>query len=75
MNEANEAVREAARDLTVEILGALGVKPEEMDSYFGEGSAGSAIELRLTQFASAILEQGKPKPSPKATAKSFGDVG
>ena len=59
MNEANEAVREAARDLTVEILGALGIKPQEMDSYFGEGSAGAAIELRLIRFAGAILEQAK----------------
>jgi hypothetical protein len=71
MNEANETVREAARDLTVELLGALGIKPEELDSCFGEGSTGAAIELRLTQFASAILEQGKTKPPPKAR----GDVG
>ncbi|MFZ1936815.1 MAG: hypothetical protein WCB27_07755, partial [Thermoguttaceae bacterium] len=42
--------------LTVEILGALGIKPQEMDSYFGEGSAGAAIELRLIRFAGAILE-------------------
>ncbi|MGB7734474.1 MAG: hypothetical protein WBL72_12290, partial [Thermoguttaceae bacterium] len=41
--------------LTVEILGALGIKPQEMDSYFGEGSAGAAIELRLIRFAGAIL--------------------
>ncbi len=61
MNEANKAVREAARDLVVEILGAIGIKPQDMDSYFGEGSAGAAIELRLTQFAGAILEQAKPK--------------
>jgi hypothetical protein len=60
MNEANEAVREAARDLTLEILGAIGIKSQEMESYFGEGSAGAAIELRLTQFAGAILEQAKP---------------
>jgi len=63
MNEANKEVREAARDLVVEILGAIGIKPQDMDSYFGEGSAGAAIELRLTQFAGAILEQAKPKPS------------
>jgi hypothetical protein len=68
MNEANNAVREAARDVVVEILGALGIKPQEMESYFGEGSAGAAIELRLTQFAGAILEQAKPKPPPKALA-------
>jgi len=61
MNEANETVRGAARDLVVEILGALGVQPQEMDSQFGEGAAGAAIELRLTQFAGAILEQAKVK--------------
>ena len=61
MNESNKAVREAARDVVVEILGALGIQPQEMESHFGEGSAGAAIELRLTQFASAILEQAKPK--------------
>jgi hypothetical protein len=75
MNEAHKAVREAARDLTVEILGALGIKPQEMDSYFGEGSAGAAIELRLTRFAGAILEQARPKPSPKALARAIGEVG
>jgi hypothetical protein len=64
MNESNSAVREAAKDLTVEILGAIGIEPQEMDSQFGEGSAGAAIELRLTRFAGAILEQAKPKPSP-----------
>lgn len=61
MNEANEAVRTAARNLVVEILGALGVLPQDMDSHFGEGAAGAAIELRLTQFAGAILEQVKVK--------------
>ena len=75
MNEANEAVREAARDLTVEILGTLGIKPQEMDSYCGEGSAGAAIELRLIRFAGAILEQAKPTPSPKVIPRSFGEVG
>ena len=65
MNEANKAVREAARDLVVEILGAIGIKPQDMDSQFGEGSPGAAIELRLTQFAGAVLEQAKPKPIPK----------
>ncbi len=61
MNESNKAVREASRDVVVEILGALGIQPQEMDSHFGEGSAGAAIELRLTRFAGAILEQAKPK--------------
>ena len=75
MNEAHRAVREAARDLAVEILGAIGIKPQEMDSYFGEGSAGAAIELRLTRFAGAILEQAKPKPSAKALAGVLGNVG
>ena len=75
MNEANEAVREAARDLTVEILSALGIKPEEMDSYCGEESAGAAIELRLIRFAGAILEQAKPTPPPKVLPRAFGEVG
>jgi hypothetical protein len=75
MNEANRAVREAARDLVVEILGALGVQPQAMDSQFGEGSAGAALELRLTQFAGAILEQAKPKPPSKALSRALGDVG
>jgi hypothetical protein len=59
MNEANKTVRDAARELTVEILSALGIKPQEMDSYFDEGATGAAIELRLTQFAGAILEEAK----------------
>ncbi len=59
MNESNSAVRTAARDVVVEILDALGVQPQEMDARFGEGSAGAAIELRLTRFANAILEQAK----------------
>ena len=62
MNEANRTVRKASRDLAVEILGALGVQPQEMDSHFEEGAAGAAVELRLTRFAEAILEQVKPKP-------------
>ena len=70
MNEANEAVREAARDLTVEILDALGIKPEEMDSYFGEGSAGAAIELRLIRFAGAILEQGEAEATVQSGRQS-----
>jgi hypothetical protein len=61
MNESNGAVRKAAHDAVVEILDALGTQPQGMDVNFGEGSAGAAIELRLTQFASAILEQAKPK--------------
>jgi hypothetical protein len=75
MNEANSAVREAARDVVVEILGATGIKPQEMDSYFGEGGAGAAIELRLTRFAGAILEQANPKRPPKAIPRAFGDAG
>jgi len=63
MNESNKTVREAARGVAVEILGALGVEPQEMDSRFGEESAGAAIEQRLTQFAIAILEQAAPKPA------------
>jgi hypothetical protein len=63
MNESNKTVREAARDVVVEILDALGIQRQEMDSHFGEGAAGSAIELRLTRFADAILEQARPKPA------------
>ena len=59
MNEANSAVRKAARDVAVEILRVLGIQPQEMDSHFGEGSEGAAIELRLTRFAGSILEQAK----------------
>ena len=61
MNESNRTVREAAHDVAVEILGVLGTQPQEMDSNFGEGFAGAAIELRLTRFAGAILEQAQPK--------------
>ena len=61
MNEANSAVREAARDVVVEILRTIGVQPQEMDSHFGEGSEGAAIELRLIRFAEAILEEAVPK--------------
>ena len=75
MNEANEAVRAAARDLTVEILDALGIKSQEMDANFGEGSPGAAIELRLTQFAGAILEQTEMKSPLKGLPRAFGSVG
>jgi hypothetical protein len=63
MNESNRTVREAAHEVVVEILGALGTQPQEMEAQFGEGAAGAAIELRLTRFAGAILEQAKPKPA------------
>jgi hypothetical protein len=62
MNEANKAVRAAVHDVVVEILGVLGVQPQEMDSNFGEGAGGTAIELRLLQLAGAILEQVQPMP-------------
>jgi hypothetical protein len=75
MNEANRAVREAARDLAVEILDALGVQPQAMDSYFGEGSAGAAIELRLTRFANVILEQAKAKPPIESLSRAIGVAG
>jgi hypothetical protein len=68
MNEANESVRETARDVVVEILCATGIKRQEIESYFGEGSAGAALELQLTRFAGAILDQVKPKPLPKVLA-------
>jgi hypothetical protein len=75
MNEANRAVRAAAREVVVEILGAIGVPPQEMDSHFGEGAAGAAIELRLTQFAGAILEQSKPKPQIQSLPSAIGVAG
>jgi len=71
MNEANNAVREAARDLVVEILRALGVQPQEMDSQFGEEAPGAAIELRLTRFAGAILEQVKPKQTSPSLSRAI----
>ena len=61
MNESNNTVREAAKEVVLEILAAQGIQPQEMDAHFGEGSAGAALELRLTRFASAILEQAKVK--------------
>ncbi len=63
MNESNRAVREAARDVVVEILDALGVQSQDADARFGEGSMGAAMELRLTRFANAILEQAKSRPA------------
>ena len=63
MNESNSAVREAARNVVVEILDALGVQPQDGDARFGEGSTGAAMELRLTCFANAILEQAKTRPA------------
>ena len=75
MNESNGAVRKAAHDAVVEILDALGTQPQGMDVNFGEGSAGAAIELRLTRFAGAILDQAKPKPSSKSLARAIGEVG
>ena len=70
MNEANKAVREAARDVAVEILRVLGIQPQEMDSHYGEGSVGAAIELRLTRFAGAILEQAKAEQPIEALSGS-----
>ena len=75
MNTVDEGVWKAARELTVEILSAIGVKSEEMESYFGEASAGSAIELQLTRFAGAILEQAKTVRPPKTISRTFEDVG
>ena len=69
------AVREAARDVVVEILGALGVQPQEMDSHFEEGAAGAAIELRLTRFAGAILEQARPKPAFQSLSRAIAVAG
>ena len=63
MNESNSAVREAAHDVAVEILGALGIPAEAMESHFNEGGTGAALKLRLTRFAGAILEQAKQNPA------------
>ena len=75
MNEANKTVREATREVIVEILAAIGVQPEEVESHFGEGSEGAAIELRLTRFAGAILEQAKLNPSIQAIPRAIGVAG
>ena len=40
MNEANSAVRDAAHDVAVEILGALGVQPQENGYAFRRGIRG-----------------------------------
>jgi hypothetical protein len=72
MNEANRAVREAARDVVVEILGTVGVQPQEMESHFGEGAAGAAIELQLTRFAEAILEQAMAKQPNQSLHQTIG---
>jgi hypothetical protein len=75
VNEARKEVREAARDVVVEILGALGVQPREMDSHFGEGATGTALELCLTRFAGAILRQAQPKPPIQSLAPGDRDRG
>ena len=75
MNEANREVREAARDVAVEILRVLGIQPQDMDSQFGEGSVGAAIELRLTRFAGAVLEQAKAEQPVEALSGSRGGDG
>jgi hypothetical protein len=46
-----------------------------MNSHFGEGAAGAAIELRLTQFAGAILEQAKPKSALQSRPQAIEAVG
>ena len=66
MNESNKSVREAAREVVVEILHALGTQPQDIESQFGEASTGAAMELQLTRFASVILEQAKPKPATRS---------
>ena len=75
MNEANRAVREAARDVAVEILRVLGIQPQDMNSQFGEGAAGAAVELRLTPFAGAILEQAKAEQPIEALSRRRGSDG
>ena len=62
MNETNGAIREAARDVVTEIMDMMGVPPQQVEAHFGEGSAGAAIELGLTRFGEAILEQAKAHP-------------
>ena len=65
MNEANREVREAARNLAVEILRALGVQPQEMDSHFGEGSdrgrhRTAANAVRRSHFRASKAEATNP---------------
>ena len=62
MNEANRAVREAAQRRGCGNPWRPWSATARDDTHFDEGSAGAAIELRLTRFAGAILEQAKPKP-------------
>ena len=60
MNEANKAVRDAARDLAVEILGGWS-QPQEMESYFGEGSAGPRSNC-VYAVCRGHFRKAKPKP-------------
>ena len=75
MNAANRIVREAARGVAEATLTAVGVQADEMESHFGEGSEGAAIELRLTRFAEAILAQATPRPPSQSLQQSIGAVG
>ena len=45
-----------------------------MGSQFGEGAAGAALELRLTRFAGAIVEQAKPKPPIQSLPRAIGSL-
>ena len=63
MNESNNTVREAARDVVVEILGALGIQPQAMDSHFGEESRWgrhrvAADAVRRRHFRASQAEAG-----------------
>jgi hypothetical protein len=75
MNEANQEVREAARNLVLELLNAVGVQGDDADTQFGEGSTAATLELSLTRFAGAILEQARRAPPSKAIPPSPGAVG
>ena len=59
MNEANRAVRERRETWLWKSLRPLEFQRQEIESHFGEGAIGAAIELQLTRFAVAILEQAK----------------
>lgn len=65
MNEANQEVREAARNLVLAILDAVGIHGNYTDTQFGEGSTAATLELGLTRFAGAILEQAGRKTQNK----------
>ena len=76
MNEANRAVREAARAVVVEILGALGVQPQEMDSILGGCRRGrhrtAADEVRRGYFRASPAEATNPTAPPSDRGRRLG---